>query len=166
MRFILLSTDAELRNMAEYSSKNASIGCDEVTSLELIKKRMNRFREDFQILAKNKGRIRLIIETLANGDLVKRTVEEVRPTMGNFAAKLIPKNTSTPYRIIDHKEVWIRRRKLTESGIPSVLWTNCENIVKFREENFEKTWNSPLAISIHPEKELANRELAEVQKAT
>ena len=84
--------------------------------------------------------------------------------MGEFAAKLIHKSVSTPYYIIDHKEMWISREKATESGFPSVLWTNSEPIVKFREENFEKAWNDPGAISIYPEKGL-QRELAKAQKA-
>jgi hypothetical protein len=60
--------------------------------------------------------------------------------------------------------VRISRKKVTESGSPSVLWTNGENIVKFRGENFEKVWNDPRAISIYPEKGL-QRELAKAQKA-
>jgi sugar-specific transcriptional regulator TrmB len=163
-RFILLSTDAEIENTADFSFGNARIGVDIVTSLELITRKMNHFRNHFQTLAKNNARTRVIIETHADKDLVKRTIEEIRPHMGEFAAKLIHKSSCTPYHVIDHKEVWISRRKVTESGFPSVLWTNSENITEFREENFEKAWNDPRAISIYPERD-SQRELARAQKA-
>jgi sugar-specific transcriptional regulator TrmB len=164
-RFSLLTTDAQIKNMADLSFENARIGCDAVMSLELITRRMDLFRERFQTLAKNKARTRLIIETLNNEDLVKRTLEEIRPNMGDFAAKLIYKNRSLPYQIIDHKEVWISRKKETESGFSCVLWTNGKNIVQFREENFEKAWNNHQAITIYPpkKKRIAKREYAKVQ---
>jgi sugar-specific transcriptional regulator TrmB len=163
-RFILLTTDAQMKNMADFSFENARIGYDMVTSLELITLRMNRFRDHFQTLAKNNARTRLIIENRANEDLVKRTLEEIRPNMGDFAAKLIYKYSCTPYQIIDNKEVWISIKKVTESGFPSVLWTNCENIVKFREENFEKTWNDPQAISVYPERDLQRENYQKLRK--
>lgn len=163
-RFLLLSTDAEIENMADFSFGNARIGVDMIMNLELITRKMNRFRNHFQTLAKNNARTRLIIETLSNKDLVKRTIEEIRPNTGEFAAKLIHKSSCTPYHIIDHKEVWISREKVTESGFSSVLWTNSENIVKFRIENFEKAWDDPRAISIYPERK-PQRELPKVQKA-
>jgi hypothetical protein len=84
--------------------ENARIECDLVTNLELIMRLTHRFREH-----------------LDNEDLVKRTLEKMKPNRGNFAAKLIYKSKSLPYQITDHKEVWISGKKETESGLPCVL---------------------------------------------
>ena len=164
-KFILLSTDAEIKSMADFSFENARIGCDMVLSLELLERRKLRFRDRFQTLAKHKARTRLIIETPNNEDLAERVVEEIRPHDGNFEAKLIRKEKPIPYHILDHEEAWISRNEKTNSGFPMVLWTNSRNIIQFREENFEEAWNSPAAINIHPKKGPARRKLAKGQKA-
>jgi hypothetical protein len=91
--------------------ENARIECDLVTNLELIMRLTHRFREHFQKLSKRGARIRIIVENLDNEDLVKRTLEKMKPNRGNFAAKLIYKSKSLPYQITDHKEVWISGKK-------------------------------------------------------
>ena len=164
-RFILLTTDAEIKNMADLTFENTRTECDLVTSLELITRRMHRFREHFKKLSRRGARIRIIVENLKDEDMVKWALEKVRPERGDFAAKLIYKSRALPYRIIDNNEVWISRKKVTESGLPCVLWTNSKNIVQIYKENFERAWNNPRAISIYPEIDLAKRESAKAQQA-
>jgi sugar-specific transcriptional regulator TrmB len=165
-RFVLLKTDDQIKNIADLTFENTKKECDLVTNLELITRRMHHFHEHFQKLSRRGARIRVIVESINNEDLVKRTVEKIRPDNGEFAAKLIYKKTSLPYRIIDNKELFIRRKKATESGLPCVLWTNGWSIVQFYKENFEEAWNDPRAVSICPERDLAKRELAKAQQAT
>jgi sugar-specific transcriptional regulator TrmB len=156
-RFTLLSTDAEINNMADSMFENTRTEFDLVTSLELITRRMHLFRENFEKLSKKRVKIRIIAENLNNEDLVKRTLEKIRPERGDFAAKLIHKRKPISYHIVDHKEIWIRIKKSTESGLPAVLWTNGSNIVHFYRESFEKAWNDRHAVSIYPERDVEKR---------
>jgi len=156
-RFTLLSTDAEIINMADLLFENTRTEFDLVTNLELITRRMQHFRENLKKLSKRGVKIRIIVENLNNEDLVKRTLEKIKPDKGDFAAKLIYKNRSIPYSIIDNKDIWIRRKKLAESGLPAILWTNGSNIVHFYKENFEKAWNDHHAVSIYPERDVEKR---------
>jgi len=166
IQFILLSTDAGIKNMADSSFESARIGCDMILSSELIAQRIYRFRDHFQTLSKNKCKTRLIIETPNNEELAERVIEEIRPHNGNFEAKLIHKDKPIPYHIIDRREVWINREKATDTDLPCVLWTNSRNIAQFREETFEKAWNSPGAIIIYPKTEREKRKSAKARKAT
>lgn len=159
IRFILLTTDGEIRNVADLIFENARIECNLVTNLELIMRLTHRFREHFQKLSKRGAGIRIIVENLDNEDLVKRTLEKMKPNRGNFAAKLIYKSKSLPYQITDHKEVWISGKKETESGLPCVLWTNGRNMVQFFDESFKETWNNRHAISIYPERDIAGERI-------
>ena len=156
-RFTLLSTDAEIINMADLLFENTRTEFDLVTNLELITRRMQHFRENLKKLSKRGVKIRIIVENLNNEDLVKRTLEKIKPDKGDFAAKLVYKNRSIPYRIIDNKDLWIRRKKLAESGLPAVLWTTGRNIIHFYKENFEKAWNDHHAVSIYPERDVEKR---------
>jgi sugar-specific transcriptional regulator TrmB len=156
-RFTLLSTDAEIKNIADLLFENTRTEFDLVTSLELLTRGMPYFRENFEKLSERGVKIRIIVENLNNEDLVKRTLEKVRPDRGDFAAKLVYKSRPIPYRIIDNKEIWIRRRKLTKSGLPAVLWTNGRTIVQFYKESFEKAWNDRHAVSIYPERDVEKR---------
>lgn len=128
--------------------------------LELMTRRMNHFREHFQNLSRREVKIRVIVENLNNEDLVKQTIEKIRPDRGDFAAKFIYKKTSLPYRIIDNEELFIRKKKATESGLSCVLWTNGRNIVQFYKENFEKAWRNPRAIRIYPEREVTEKRIS------
>jgi sugar-specific transcriptional regulator TrmB len=159
-RFILLTTDAEIKNMADLTFENARIECDLVTNLELITRLMTHFREHFQKLSRRGARIRVIVKNINNEDLVKKTLEKIRPNRDDFAAKLSYKSSVIPYQIIDHKEVWISRKKETESGLPCVFWTNSRNITQFYEEKFKETWNDHHAISIYPERDVAEERIS------
>ena len=157
--FTLLTTDDAIKYKADFACANAKIEYDLVTNLELIPQRMHCLY-DLQALARRGAKIRLIVENLANEDLVKRTLEKIIPNNGNFAAELIYKSSSVPYQIIDHKEVWIPTQKETESGFPCFLWTNDKNIVQSYEEKFNETWNDHHAISIYPERCLAEERIS------
>jgi sugar-specific transcriptional regulator TrmB len=161
-QLVLLTTDAGIKSMADLSFENAMIECDFVASRELLTLLMHRYREHFQKLSRRGVRIRVIVENL-NNEEAEKAVEKIRPDMGDFEAKFIHKSTPLPYRIIDNKELWIRRKRVTESGVPSALWTDGRNMVQFYKENFEEAWNDPLAIHIYPKKRLAKKELAEAQ---
>jgi sugar-specific transcriptional regulator TrmB len=163
-RFILLTTDEQIMNTADLTFENTKKECNLVTNLELLTRRMNHFRENFQKLSRKGAKIKVIVEKLNNEDLVKKALEKIKPDNGDFAAKLISKSIPLPYRIIDNKELFVYRKKTTESGLPCVLWTNGKNIVQFYKENFEKTWINPRAIRVYPEKDM-QRELAKAQKA-
>ena len=110
IRFILLESDSEIENLADLAFKKVRVEFDWVTNLELITRLTPSFSEHFQTLASKGVKIRIIIETLKNEDLVKRTLEEIRPDGGDFAAKLICKSKSLPYQIFDHKELWISEK--------------------------------------------------------
>lgn len=153
-RFILLTTDAEIENTANWIFENGRMECDLVMNLELITRLAHRFREHFQTMARRGARIRIMVENLNNEDLVKRTLEKIRPNRGDFVAKLIYKSKSIPYLIIDHKELWVGRKEETESGFPCVLWTNGKNMTQFFDESFKEAWNNRHAISIYPEETL------------
>jgi sugar-specific transcriptional regulator TrmB len=140
-QFTLLNTDRQIENMADLSFENAKNECDWVSDMELLTKRTRSIHDYFGALSMKGVRLRAIIETLNNKDFVKRAIEKIRPNRGNFKAKLVCKERSTPYMIIDNKELWIRRKKTTESGMPAVLWTNSINMIDFYRANFEDTWN-------------------------
>jgi sugar-specific transcriptional regulator TrmB len=162
-RFILLTTDAEIKNLAELTFENMRTECDLVTNLELITRRMRHFRKHFKKLSTKEVKIRIIVENPNNKELVKRTLEKIRPDRGDFAAKLFYKRRPIPYWIIDNKEVWIRRKKLTEAGLHCTLWTNASNIVQFYKESFEKAWNAPPRAIALIQSETLGRELAKAQ---
>ena len=152
IRSVFLESDSEIENMADLAFERARVEFDWVTNLELITRLVPTFSKCFQTLASRGVRIRIIVETLENVDLVKRTLEEIRPNEGFFEAKLIYKSKSLPYQIFDHKELWISGEQLTARGFPCVLWTNGRNITEFYEESFKRAWNSHGAISIYPKR--------------
>jgi sugar-specific transcriptional regulator TrmB len=164
VRFILLTTDEQIMNIADLTFENTKKEVNLVTNLELLTRRMNHFREHFQKLSRKGAKIKVIVEKLNNEDLVKKALEKIKPDNGDFAAKLISKSIPLPYRIMDNKELFVYRKKTTESGLPCVLWTNGKNIVQFYKENFERVWHNPRAISVYPERGM-QRELAKAQKA-
>jgi sugar-specific transcriptional regulator TrmB len=151
-RCILFESDSEIENMADLAFEKVRIEFDWVTNLELITRLTPSFSERFRTLAGRGVKIRIIVETVENEDLVTKTLEEIRPVSGDFVAKLFCKSESLPYQIFDHKELWISGKQLTERGFPCVLWTNGRNTTQFYEESFKKAWNNPRAISIYPKK--------------
>ncbi len=150
--FTLLSADAEIRNMTINAFENAT-KCDIVLGLELISEHMQVFREYFRKLRMKKVKVRLIIESLSNEDSVKEIIDNVKgsPDWRELAVKVIHKERANPYFVLDDKELFIARRKLTETGMPQLLWTNARSMVDFRKEKFEDDWNTHAKITIYPE---------------
>ena len=117
-------------------------------------------RKRSQELATNKVKTRLLIDTAKNKGLMERTLEEIIPSTGDFAAKLIAgKITVKPYLIIDRKEVYVSTRKKTASALPCLLWTNSKNVIAIYKENYEKAWKDPGAITIHPKRDATEERL-------
>jgi hypothetical protein len=55
---------------------------------------------------------RLLVDTAKNKDSVKRTLEEIMPSKGDFTVKLTAdKITVKPYLIIDREEIYVSTRK-------------------------------------------------------
>ena len=150
-RFILLSTDAQMANVADLMFKNVKKEFDLVTSDMLLERRETHFRDNFQKISRRGVKIRLILESLEGEFEARKLLDKIRPRKGNFNAKLLHK-TSIPYKIVDGQDLWIRRRKLSESGLPCILWTNAKSLLDFYKENFEEAWNNPAAISLYPQR--------------
>jgi sugar-specific transcriptional regulator TrmB len=162
-RFILLKTEAEVANMSHLTFENTKLEYDLVTNLELIAQMAQHLREHFQKMARRGVKMRIIVENLNNENLVKKTLEKIRPNRGDFAAQLIYKSNVVPYQIIDYKELLISEKEETELGLPCALWTNDKNMVQFFEESFKEAWNDPCAVSICSERDLANREFHRIK---
>ncbi len=148
-KFILLKTDSEIAHMRDLAFKNLRNEFDWVTNLDLITRLADTFSENFKLIARRQAKIRIIVENLKNDDLVKQTLEKIKPHQGDFAVKLIHKSKSLPYQIFDHEQLWIIRKKVTQRGYPNVFWTNSRNITEFYEENFRKAWHNHRAINIY-----------------
>jgi sugar-specific transcriptional regulator TrmB len=149
-----LSTDRARKNKLEVSYENARTKCDLVMNFETLRRLLPVLRKRFQALATNNVKTRLILDTTKNIDFVKRTLEEIIPSKGDFTVKHVAgKITVKPYLIIDHKEIYISTRKKTPHAFPCILWTNSKNVIGTYEDNFEKAWNSkPLPIiTVHQE---------------
>jgi sugar-specific transcriptional regulator TrmB len=138
---VFLSTERAINNRLDVSYANARIKCDLVITFELLMRRLPLLRKRFQALAENKVKTRLLLETTKNKDLVKKTVEEMLPSTGDFTVKLTTgKITVKPYLIIDRKEIYITSVKKTPFLFPCLLWTNSPNVIAIYEDNFEKVW--------------------------
>jgi sugar-specific transcriptional regulator TrmB len=158
VKAIFLSTDRARKNKLDVSYKNARTKCDLVMDFELLRRLVPVLRKRFQALATKKVKTRLLVDTAKNNGLVKRTLEEIISSTGDFTVKLTAgKITVKPYLIIDRKEAYISSRKKTTSALPCLLRTNCKNIIHIYEESFEKAWNSPHVIKIHPKRDATER---------
>jgi sugar-specific transcriptional regulator TrmB len=151
---IFLSTERARKNKLDVSYENARTKCDLVMNFELLRRLLPVLRKRFQALATNKVKTRLLVDTAKKKDMVKRTLEEIIPSTGDFTVKLTAgKITVKPYLIIDRKEAHISTRKKTTSALPCILWTNSKNIIITYEENFEKNWKKTSAINIYPKRD-------------
>jgi sugar-specific transcriptional regulator TrmB len=141
--FSFLTKEAEVKNRADLIFKKAKIDCSVVSSIELLTKRAEPFRERFQNATDNGAEIRLVIECRnSERSIIGSTVEKVRPKKGAFSAKLVICESPKPFQVIDRKEVWISTaRKQQPSGFPCVLWSNGKNIVEAYLERFDRIWN-------------------------
>jgi sugar-specific transcriptional regulator TrmB len=147
--FSLLTKENEITNRADLIFEKVETECNVDISLEILTKRAGKLRERFQNAAKNKAKIRLIIEAPSKNEKIKAAVERVKPNTNNFAAKLLLSKSPKPFHVIDRKEVWISTsKKHRSSGLPCVLWSNGKNIVETYHERFDRLWNSPRATTI------------------
>ncbi len=147
-KFILLKTDYEIANMRNLAFKNLKGEFDWVTNLDLITRLSQTFSDKFMLIARRHAKIRIIVESIKNDNLVKQTLEKIRPSGCDFEAKIIHKRKTLPYQIFDHKQLWIDRKKVTRRGFPNVFWTDSRNITAFYEENFKSAWHNHHAINV------------------
>jgi sugar-specific transcriptional regulator TrmB len=153
---IFLSTERARKNKLDVSYENARTKCDLVMNFELLRRLLPVLRKRFQALATNKVKTRLLVDTAKKKDMVKRTLEEIIPSTGDFTVKLTAgKITVKPYQIFDRKEVYVSTVKKTTHALPCMLWTNCKNLIYIYEENFEKNWNNRYTITICPKRDVA-----------
>jgi len=148
--FTMLETDAQITNASDFLFENTKKECILVTNTQLITRRMSHYREQLRKLANKGVKIRVLVEDNADEKSTNKIIRELKPYKENFEAKLIHRKRSTPYRICDNQELFIRRKKVTESGVPAILWTNGRSIVEFYKENFEEDWKSLRTITIYP----------------
>jgi hypothetical protein len=133
-------------------------------NFELLLLRINILRKRFHPLTKNKVKTRFLIDATENKSQQQRTLEEILPSTVDFTVKITTgKITVKPYRIIDHKEVYISTQKKTGLFFSCMLWTNSKNIISILEENFEKAWNAPSVITIHPTMNSNKKEATSLQ---
>ncbi len=101
---------------------------------------------------------RLLVDTAKNKDSVKRTLEEIMPSKGDFTVKLTAdKITVKPYLIIDREEIYVSTRK-KPLAFPCLLWTNSKNVISIYEENL-RPWNSSQIITMHQERDATEKRL-------
>ena len=143
-KFVLLTTDAEIRNKLEVSFESADKEFCIVTTPKLAPRITNIISGRINTLGKKGVKTRIIIESHTD-EATKNLIEKLDRTHSYLTAKQVPKESLVPYRLLDNKEVWIALTKETESGRPCFLWTDAANIVNFYQKNFEKTWKDPNA---------------------
>ena len=163
--FSLLTQENEINNRADVLYEKAKTECDIVASIELMTIRGPNFNKRFQTAIKNGVKIRLLIEAPRTEERIESTVERVRPDSDNFTAKFVICKSPKPFQIIDREEVWVATAMKSESGTPSVLWSNGENIVAAYHERFERIWKSKNAITV-PSSETAKEKTAKTVAAT
>jgi sugar-specific transcriptional regulator TrmB len=163
--FSLLTQENEINNRADVLYEKAKTECDIVASIELMTIRGPNFNKRFRTAIKNGVKIRLLIEAPRTEEQIESTVERVRPDSDNFTAKFVICKSPKPFQIIDREEVWVATTMKSESGTPSVLWSNGENIVAAYHERFERIWKSKNAITV-PSSETAKEKTAKTVAAT
>ena len=163
--FTLLTQDNEINNRADLLYEKAKTECNIVASIELMTIRGPNFHKRFRNATNNGAKIRLLIEAPRIEERIESTVERVRPNSDNFTAKFVICQSPKPFQIIDREEVWVSTTLKSESGTPSVLWSNGENIVATYHEPFKRMWNDKKATTIFPSK-IAQEKAAKPTAAT
>jgi sugar-specific transcriptional regulator TrmB len=148
--YSLLTEENEIKNRADSIWEKAKKECNVVASLKPLMYRGANFYQRFRAATNNGAKIRLLIEAPKKEQRLHSNVERVRPDSDNFTAKFIISKSPKPFQIIDLEEVWISTKLKSQSGTPSVLWSNGENIVTAYHERFERKWNDKKAITIFP----------------
>ncbi|MCW4004069.1 MAG: hypothetical protein NWE95_09195 [Candidatus Bathyarchaeota archaeon] len=159
-RFTLLTTEQAILNKSRITFSEPRKKIQIVCSIKYI---TNGVLHDLRIylrtIADGNSKIWFIIVGSQDIDSVKRIIEKIAPTKGQFKAKWINKSICENYQVIDDKEVWIATQQHTKRGYPCFLLTNDQNIIGTFSEHFKETWSNPKAITIYSnnKKELATQ---------
>lgn len=149
-RFALLTTEQAILNKSRITFSEPRKKIQIVCAAEYITNGvLHDLRTYLQAIADGNSKIWLVIVGTQNVDSVKRIIEKIAPTNGQFKAKWINKSICENYQIIDDKEVWIATQQHTKRGYPCFLWTNDQNIISIFSEHFKETWSKPKAITIY-----------------
>jgi sugar-specific transcriptional regulator TrmB len=140
-RFSLLNADEAIKNKEHLTFRKIKKEFLLVTSIERIEMKSRHFRDLLQATAGNKIKTRLIIFAKDDSETLKRSIEKIAPSTGQFIAKSIKKVPCTNYQIIDNKEIWIGTQQKTENGSQCMLWTNDQNMIHIYRDNFKRIWN-------------------------
>jgi sugar-specific transcriptional regulator TrmB len=162
---IPLITSTKIENVENHIFENVQVEYALVVDLKMLNRLLYVLQERFQKLSKRGVKIRMIVENTQNEKLVKKIIEKIKPSKGDFTTKLIRKDYTIPYYIIDQKELCMCMKQETKKGDPCALWTNGVNLTRFFKERFEEKWNAPHAITIYPkEKQPEDKVEASTQK--
>ena len=149
-KFTLLTTDEAIRNKGRLIFKRTRREFQLVATVEQINYPSLRYFHDYlQAIADNHAKIKILVVTAEDLNIVKQTMEKVAPTHGQFTAKCINKNSCKNYQLIDNKEVWIAAQQRTHTGYPCILWTNDQNIVDAYKGIFRKAWTHPKTQTVY-----------------
>ncbi len=140
-RFRLLTTDEAIRNRRNHTFKKLKHEFMLMASFEHIQTPSVHYKDFFRKIASSYTKTQLIVVSKETEENTKQAIEKIAPTKGKFAAKIISKNTSKNYQIIDNEEIWIATQQKTESGHPCMFWTNDQNIIEVYKDNFKKAWS-------------------------
>ncbi len=145
-RFTLLTTDEAIKNKGKSIFEKDRKEFLLVATMEQISYPSLRFFHEFlQIIADNNAKIKLLLVSKDKETEIQEALKKVAPDKGEFAVKCVDKSSCRNYQIIDSNEVWIGTQQKTQTGYPSILWTNDQNIVEAYKEIFKKAWNNPKA---------------------
>jgi len=148
--FTLLTTDEAIKNKGKLIFKKPRKQLLIVTTIEYMTiMGLNHFRDFLRNVADNNAKLRLIIVSLENNDVVLQMLEKVIPNAIQLQVKYIHKSVCQNFQIIDNKEAWLATQQKTELGYPCMLWTNDQNIIDVYRDHFKKTWNNPKARTIY-----------------
>jgi sugar-specific transcriptional regulator TrmB len=146
--FVPLITAEQVRNQAELTFGGASLSCDLVVNLDLIKPLMSRLSPNFERFNKANVKVRLVIESHLPIEEAQDALQKALPKNAKITAKYVKKTKPMPYYVIDQAEVWLSMEKETEAGLPCVLWTKGKNFAQFFQGSFNEAWVKPNAKKI------------------
>jgi sugar-specific transcriptional regulator TrmB len=152
--FVPLITAKQIKNQAESTFGKVITSCDFVVNIDLIKPLMCRLFQNIERFNNIGVKSRLIIESPSSPEFARAMLQQAIPKNVKLLARFVRKAKPTPFYVIDQNEAWISMERLTDAGLPCVLWTNEKNIVQLFSDIFEYSWNSPKAIRIYPLQEL------------
>ena len=154
--FIPLTTDDQVKNRATLTFEQVKKECDLLFDFELIKGLPTELRKRFRKMDKG-VKIRIIVKNVEDMTAIMNIIKRIDPINKSFTVKVIRDDGSIPFYVFDQRELWVSMEKKTEIGLPSVLWTNDKNMIKFFQFTFNRAWNDPQAKTIYPDKRIKNK---------